>query len=97
MFGTVAFVRRRSERMLYRLYKGSRVCDFFLFFFFSVVVVVLFLCFVSFEGIFCKMELFSLGLCAGVGAGAQQLLEEVRGGMEDGRSRPPSACRGAEG
>lgn len=43
------------------------------------------------------MELFSLGLCAGVGAGAQQLLEEVRGGMEDGRSRPPSACRGAEG
>jgi len=67
------------------------------FFFFSVVVVVLFLCFVSFEGIFCKMELFSLGLCAGVGAGAQQLLQEVRGGMEDGRSRPPSACRGAEG
>ena len=27
----------------------------------------------------------------------RQLLQEVRGGMEDGRSRPPSACRGAEG
>lgn len=69
------------------------------FFFFFFLLLLLFCFFVSFrsKAYFVKWSFFSLGLCAGVGAGAQQLLQEVWGGMEDGRSRPPSACRGAEG
>lgn len=49
------FVSRPSRRMLYRLYKGSHGCEFWIFFFFWCLFG---FAYFFFPGIFCKTEVF---------------------------------------